>query len=70
MLWPVGVEKVLQRNGFHLGGYRRRFLVSVRLSGGRENRCCRLTEEAHQSLDVLGSRRQEELLTNKLHTSS
>jgi hypothetical protein len=25
-----------------------------------------LAEESHQSLDVLGSRRQEELLTNKL----
>jgi hypothetical protein len=28
------------------------FLVSVRLSGSRQNRC-RLTEEAYQSLDVL-----------------
>ena len=28
------------------------FLAPVRLGGGRQNRCCRLTEEAHQSLDV------------------
>jgi len=36
--------------------------MSVRLSGGRQNRCCRLTEEAHQSLDVLSYCCQEELL--------
>ncbi len=38
------------------------FLVSVRLGGGRQNRCCRLTEEPHQSLDVLSYRCEEELL--------
>src|SRR5271166_2580940 len=40
-------------------------LVAVRLSGGLQNRCCRLTEEAHQSLDVLGYRCQEELLAHE-----
>jgi hypothetical protein len=28
-----------------------------------------LAEEAHQSSDVLGGRRQEELLTNELHSA-
>src|ERR1700732_3657852 len=41
------------------------FLVFVRLSGGRQNRCYRLTEEAHQSLDVLSSCSQEELLAHE-----
>ncbi|MFZ0939018.1 MAG: hypothetical protein WAN63_06275, partial [Candidatus Sulfotelmatobacter sp.] len=41
------------------------FLVSARLSGGRQNRCCRLTEETHQSLDVLSYRCQEELLAHE-----
>jgi hypothetical protein len=30
------------------------------------NRCCWLTEEPHESLDVLGHRCHEELLANKL----
>ena len=41
------------------------FFVSVRLSGGRHNRCCRLTEEAYQSFDVLSYRCQEELLAHE-----
>ena len=44
------------------------FLVSVRLNGGRQNRCCRLTEEAHQSLDVLRRCCQEELLAYELES--
>jgi len=44
------------------------FVVSVRLSGGRQNRCCRLTEEAYQSLDVLSYRCEEELLANELQS--
>ena len=44
------------------------FLLSVRLSGGWQNRCCRLAEEPHQSLDVLGSCCQEELLLNELQS--
>ena len=59
----MGVEKVPQQNGFSCAsGALAGFLVSVRLSGGRQNRCCRLTEEAHQSLDVLSYCCQEELL--------
>jgi hypothetical protein len=38
--------------------------VSVRLSSNRQNRC-RLTEEAHQSLDVLSYCCQEELLAHE-----
>ena len=41
------------------------FLVCVRLDGGRQNRCGRLTEEAQQSLDVLSYRCQEELLAHE-----
>ena len=39
-------------------------LVSVRLSGGQQNRWCRLTEEANESLEVLGDSCQEELLAH------
>ena len=45
------------------------FFVSVRLSGGRQNRCSRLTEEARQSLDVLSGRCQEELLAHELQSA-
>ena len=41
------------------------FLVSVPLSGDRPNRRCRLTEEPHQSLDVLSYRCEEELLAHE-----
>ena len=37
------------------------------LSGGWQNRCC-LTEKAHQALDVLGHRGQEELLPHELQS--
>jgi hypothetical protein len=61
----VGVEKLPQQNGFSSASMPSRLSVSVRLSGGRQNRCCRLTEEAHQSLDVLSYRCQEELLAHE-----
>jgi hypothetical protein len=44
------------------------FLLSVRLSGGWQNQCCRLAEEAYESLDVLGHRCQEELLPHELQS--
>ena len=44
------------------------FLVLLRLSGGRQDQCSRLTEEAQQSLDVLSRRSQEELLAHKLQS--
>jgi hypothetical protein len=62
----VAVEKLTHRNAFSSASMPfAGFLVSVRLSGGRQNRCCRLTEEAHQSLDVLSYRCQEELLAHE-----
>src|SRR5947209_8841319 len=66
MITSVGVEKVPQQNAFSICEHAvAGFLVSVRLSGGRQNRCCRLTEKAHQSLDVLSDRCQEELLAHE-----
>jgi hypothetical protein len=65
----VGVEKVPQQAVFHLRACRRRFSCLVRLGGGRQNRCGRLTEEANQSLDVLSYRSQKELLAHKLQSS-
>ena len=41
------------------------FLVIVRLDGDRQNRRCRRTEEAYESLDVLSYRCQEELLAHE-----
>ena len=62
-LWVL--KKSLNRTPFHLRAGRRRSLISVRLSGSRQDRCCRLTEEAHQSFDVLSYRCQEELLAHE-----
>jgi hypothetical protein len=42
------------------------FSFLARLSGGQHTWGYRLAEEAHQSFDVLRSRRQEELLTHEL----
>jgi hypothetical protein len=50
---------------FHLPACVAGFLVFVRLSCGGRNRCCRPTEEAHQSLGVLSYRCQEELLAHE-----
>jgi hypothetical protein len=44
----VGVEKVPQLNGFTSADMPSRvFWSPVRLSGNRQNGCCRLAEEAH-----------------------
>jgi len=67
----VGVEKVASAEMiFPRGDWALEFLfclLSVCLGGCREIRIWSLAEEADQSFDVLGSRGQEELLTNKLH---
>jgi hypothetical protein len=63
----VGVEKVcdwidlVQAAGVGAGEF---FFLS--LSGDRQP-CCGRAKEAHQSLDVLRSRRQEELLPHRVH---
>jgi len=62
-MWVL--KKSLNVRPFHLRACVVGFLVSVRLSGSLQNRCCRLTEEAHQSLDVLSYRCQEELLAHE-----
>ena len=41
------------------------FLFSPQLRGGFHSGWCRLAEEADQALEVLSSRRQEELLPHK-----
>jgi hypothetical protein len=46
----------------------RRVFLLTQLSGSFESGCCRLAEEPHESLDVLGHRCQEELLTHKLQS--
>ncbi len=62
----MGVEKVPQQNGFSSASMPSpSFHVSVRLSGGGQSRYRRLTEESHQSLDVLSYRCQEELLAHE-----
>jgi hypothetical protein len=43
------------------------FFFSPQLSGSFHRGGCRLAEEPHQSLEVLGRRCEEELLTNELH---
>jgi len=53
-LWVL--KKSLNGTPFHLRACAAGFLIFVRLSCGGQNRCCRLTEEAHQSLDVLSYR--------------
>ena len=65
----MGVEKVPQPNDFSSASVPPPvFLISVRLRGSRQNRCCRLTEEAHQSFNVLRYRCQEELLAYELQS--
>jgi hypothetical protein len=59
----VGVEKVRQRSAFSSCEQAVvSFLVLVRLSGSRQDR---LAEKAHQSLDILSCRCQEELLAHE-----
>src|SRR5947199_4281399 len=43
--------------------------IPLQLSGGFRSRCYRSTEEPHQSFDVLGRRRQEELLPHELQSA-
>jgi hypothetical protein len=62
-LWVL--KKSLNGMPFHLRACVAGFLIFVRLSCGGQNRCCRPTEEAHQSLDVLSYRCQEELLAHE-----
>jgi len=47
-LWVL--KKSFNGTPFHLRACVAGFLDSIRLSGGRQNRCCPLTEEAHQYL--------------------
>src|SRR5438552_200134 len=57
--------KSLNGTPFHLRACVGGFLIFVPLSCGGQNRCCRPTEKAHQSLDVLSYRCQEELLAHE-----
>ena len=59
------LKKSLNGKPFHLRACVAGFLIFVRLSCGGQNRCCRPTKEAHQSLDVLSYRGQEELLAHE-----
>jgi hypothetical protein len=64
----VGVEKVVIGTSFWL----RLSLLAEFFLLTSAKRCfhsggCRLAEEPHQSLEVLGRRCEEELLTNELH---
>jgi len=63
------LKKSLNGTAFHLRVYVAGFVVSVRLSGGGQQRCCRLTEEAHQPFYVLRYRCQEELLAYELQSA-
>jgi hypothetical protein len=64
----VGVEKVV----IGMSSWLRlsllpSFFFSPQLSGSFHNGGFRLAEEAHQSLEVLSRRCEEELFANKLH---
>jgi hypothetical protein len=65
----VGVEKVRDRNVFPGVMIAAEFLISRQLRGGIHSGRCRLAEEPHQSLDVLGRRRQEESLSHELQSA-
>ena len=45
------------------------FFVPPQLRGSFHSRCCRLAEEAHQSLDILRRRCQQELLPHELQSA-
>jgi hypothetical protein len=60
----VGVEKLSDWTELVRAGV---VLRVVLLLSGDSWRFCWLAEEAHESLDVLGHRCQEELLSNELH---
>jgi hypothetical protein len=62
----VGVEKVRDQNVLLATIVAAvEFFLLRQLKGSVHSGCYRLAEEADQSLDVLGSRRQEELLPHK-----
>jgi len=64
---PVDVEKLCDWTDLCAGRDTAEFFFSF--LGGDRQRCCWLAEEAHQSLDVLRSRCQEELLADEFHAS-
>jgi hypothetical protein len=67
---PVAVEKRRLARCSEWLRYRRKEEFVARdfdLSGRGDRRPWHLAEESHQALDILRSRRQEELFTNKLH---
>ena len=70
MLTGVAVEKVQDRNVF-LAAIKAavEFFLPPQLSGSFQGRCCRLAEEPHESLDVLGYRCEEELLPHELQSA-
>jgi hypothetical protein len=45
------------------------FFLSPQLGGSFHSGCCRLVEEPHHSLDVLGRRCQEELLPHGIRAA-
>lgn len=69
MQTTVGVEKLRDRNVFWAAiiGEVDLFL-SPQLSGGVYSRWCRLAEEPHQALNILGHGCQEELLSHELQS--
>jgi hypothetical protein len=62
----VAAEKLRDRNVFLAAIIAVvEFFLSHQLSGSFHSGCCRLVEEPHRSLDVLGRRCQEELLPHE-----
>jgi hypothetical protein len=66
----VGVEKVRDRNVLLAAIIAAiEFFLSPQLSGSFHGGYCRLAEEPHQPLDVLGHGRQQELLAHELQSA-
>ena len=66
----MAVEKVRDRNVFPAAMIAAaEFFFSPQLRGGFHSGCCRLTEEADQSLDVLRRCCQEKPLSHELQSS-
>ena len=64
----MGVEKLWQQKRLLTGLALRSFSFPPFLSGNLRNGSCRLAEEPHQSLEVLRSCSQKELLPHKLQS--